>query len=99
MHEIISLMLSAPNFSRTRIAPTPSGYLHAGNIFSFIITAGLARRYGASILLRIDDLDIGRVRPAYIEDIFETLSFLGIPWTKALAIRMISIGIGLNESV
>jgi glutamyl-tRNA synthetase len=82
MHEIISLMLSAPNFSRTRIAPTPSGYLHAGNIFSFIITAGLARRYGASILLRIDDLDIGRVRPAYIEDIFETLSFLGIPWDE-----------------
>lgn len=82
MHEIISLMLSSPNFSRTRIAPTPSGYLHAGNIFSFIITAGLARRYGASILLRIDDLDIGRVRPAYIEDIFETLSFLGIPWDE-----------------
>lgn len=82
MHEIVSLMLSGPDFSLTRIAPTPSGYLHSGNIFSFIITAGLARRYGASILLRIDDLDIGRVRSAYIEDIFDTLSFLGIPWDE-----------------
>lgn len=70
------------SFRRTRIAPTPSGYLHTGNIFSFILTAGLARKYGALILLRIDDLDIGRVRTAYVDDVFETLSFLGIQWDE-----------------
>ena len=75
-------MLQPVSFRRTRIAPTPSGYLHAGNILSFVLTAGLARRHGASILLRIDDLDIGRVRPAYVDDIFETLAFLGIPWDE-----------------
>ena len=75
-------MVSPHTYQRTRIAPTPSGYLHAGNILSFVLTAGLARRYGASILLRIDDLDIGRVRQAYVEDIFDTLSFLGIPWDE-----------------
>lgn len=75
-------MSNASGFHRTRLAPTPSGFLHAGNILSFVITAGLARRHGAAILLRIDDLDIGRVRNEYVQDIFDTLLFLGIPWDE-----------------
>ena len=70
------------SFRRTRIAPTPSGYLHLGNVLSFALTAGLARRSGASILLRIDDLDRDRVSREYVEDIFETLNFLEIPWDR-----------------
>jgi glutamyl/glutaminyl-tRNA synthetase len=70
------------SFRRTRIAPTPSGFLHLGNVLSFVLTAGLARRSGASILLRIDDLDRDRVSREYVEDIFGTLSFLGIPWDE-----------------
>lgn len=69
-------------FRRTRIAPTPSGFLHVGNVASFVLTAGLARMHGASILLRIDDMDRGRVRPEYVRDIFDTLQFLGIPWDE-----------------
>lgn len=65
---------------KTRIAPTPSGYLHLGNAFSFALTAALADRYGATTVLRIDDLDRQRVQPAYIQDIFDTLDFLDIPW-------------------
>jgi glutamyl-tRNA synthetase len=42
----------------------------------------LARQAGASILLRIDDLDQDRVSKEYVEDIFETLEFLGIPWEE-----------------
>lgn len=77
-----------PNFRGyrcTRIAPTPSGFLHVGNVASFVLTAGLARRHGASILLRIDDMDRDRVRPEYVRDIFETLQFLGIPWDEGPA--------------
>ena len=48
----------------TRMAPTPSGYLHLGNILSFCITAALAEEHGANILLRIDDLDQGKLRVA-----------------------------------
>jgi glutamyl/glutaminyl-tRNA synthetase len=70
------------NFQRTRLAPTPSGYLHLGNILSFVLTAGLARKYGASILLRIDDMDQERVRIEYLDDIFDTLQFLEIPWDE-----------------
>lgn len=71
---------SGSRFRLTRLAPTPSGYLHLGNIYSFSITARLAALSGAETLLRIDDLDRVRVRPEYVQDIFDTLSFLGIPW-------------------
>ena len=70
----------AVRFTRTRIAPTPSGYLHLGNVLSFALTATLAARHGARILLRIDDLDRQRAQPAYIQDIFDTLDFLELPW-------------------
>ena len=72
-------------FKRTRIAPTPSGYLHVGNIFSFSLTVALARRAGAAVLLRIDDLDKERIEPGYVDDIFDTLRFLRIPWDEGPA--------------
>ena len=64
------------NFNLTRIAPTPSGFLHLGNLFSFFITKVIAKNHKAKILLRIDDLDQERVRPEYIQDIFDTLDFM-----------------------
>jgi len=67
---------------KTRIAPTPSGFLHEGNAFAFLLTAQLAKRHGASVLLRIDDLDNDRKRPEYVADIFETLHWLGIRWDE-----------------
>jgi glutamyl/glutaminyl-tRNA synthetase len=69
-------------FNKTRIAPTPSGYLHLGNVLSFAITAALAKQTGAKILLRIDDLDRDRVNPLYVQDIFDTLNFLEIPYDE-----------------
>lgn len=68
--------------TKTRIAPTPSGYLHLGNVMSFLITASLARENGAKVLLRIDDIDRERVHKKFIEDIFRTLEFLEIPWDE-----------------
>lgn len=71
-----------PGFNKTRIAPTPSGFLHLGNAFSFVLTVKLARSKGAKVLLRIDDLDRDRVDARYVQDIFETLDFLGIRWDE-----------------
>lgn len=67
---------------RTRIAPTPSGYLHIGNAFSFLLTALLMKKHGGTILLRIDDIDDERKRPEYIDDIFISLGWLGIEWQE-----------------
>ncbi|SEN18176.1 glutamyl-tRNA synthetase [bacterium A37T11] len=67
---------------RTRLAPTPSGFLHLGNVLSFSITAALAKQHGAHILLRIDDLDGQRSKKVYIQDIFDTLHFLDIAYDE-----------------
>lgn len=70
------------HFEKTRLAPTPSGFLHLGNVLSFAITVALAQENGAKILLRIDDLDQARADKKYIQDIFDTLEFLEIPWDE-----------------
>src|SRR5258708_37010017 len=69
-------------YRRTRIAPTPSGFLHLGNVVSFVRTVELGKRKGAKVLLRIDDLDRERVEPEYVQDIFDTLEFLELPWDE-----------------
>ncbi|MFD2888938.1 glutamate--tRNA ligase family protein [Chitinophaga cymbidii] len=73
-------MTAPQHITKTRLAPTPSGFLHLGNAFSFALTAALAQQASAKILLRIDDLDRERVEEKYVQDIFDTLHFLGIPW-------------------
>ena len=65
-------------FKLTRFAPTPSGFLHIGNVYSFLLSKALAEKTGAKILLRIDDLDRDRYRPEFVQDIFDTLDFLEI---------------------
>lgn len=64
----------------TRFAPTPSGFLHIGNVFSFLITWLIARRSGGQILLRIDDLDKDRLRKEYVDNVFRTLEWMGLDW-------------------
>jgi glutamyl-tRNA synthetase len=64
----------------TRIAPTPSGYLHQGNAFNFLLNWLLARSQRGKVLLRIDDLDAPRAKPEFINDVFETLDWLGIDY-------------------
>jgi len=78
-------MSSVLHFHKTRIAPTPSGFLHVGNVLSFSMTTALARKTGAKILLRIDDMDQTRADARYIQDIFDTLNFLEIPWDEGPA--------------
>src|ERR1700733_11682819 len=71
-----------PIFRRTRLAPTPSGFLHLGNILSFSLTASMAAKAGARILLRIDDIDRERTDRRFVEDIFDTLHYMNIPWDE-----------------
>lgn len=67
-------------FKLTRYAPTPSGFLHLGNIYSFILTYHLAKKHQARIMLRIDDMDRERVKTKFIQDIFDTLEFMEFPY-------------------
>lgn len=63
-----------------RIAPTPSGFLHQGNLFNFILNWLWAKSKNGIVLLRIDDLDHQRARPEYVNHIFSSLQNLGITW-------------------
>lgn len=65
-----------------RFTPTPSGYLHIGNAFNFVLTWLIAREKQAEVLLRIDDLDAARRRDEYVEDIFRSIDALGLSYDK-----------------
>lgn len=67
---------------RFRIAPTPSGFLHEGNRHNIRLIARRRKELGASLLLRIDDLDAQRKRPEYVQHIFDVLAEEGIVWDE-----------------
>lgn len=65
---------------KTRLAPTPSGFLHLGNAFNFVLTWLVARSQQGQLHLRIDDIDAERRRAEYVEDIFASLEWLGLDY-------------------
>lgn len=66
----------------TRFAPSPTGLLHLGHAFSALTAAALAARVGGVFLLRIEDLDVTRCRPAYDVALREDLRWLGLDWPE-----------------
>lgn len=68
--------------ARFRFTPTPSGFLHRGNALNFVLIWWQAKLLGGEIVLRIDDQDETRVRDEYLENIFETLKWLGLDWDE-----------------
>jgi glutamyl-tRNA synthetase len=64
----------------SRLAPTPSGNLHIGNAFNFLLTYLLVHYHEGLLHLRIDDLDGPRVERSSVEDIFVQLEWLGIDY-------------------
>lgn len=67
---------------RIRIAPTPSGYLHEGNLVNMVLTHRWAAAIHAEVHLRIDSIDADRVRPEYVKDILDSMSWLGIDYVR-----------------
>ena len=63
-----------------RFAPSPTGRLHAGNIFAYLVAWIVARRAGGKILLRIEDLDPSRSRVEYSDQTMRDLALLGLDW-------------------
>lgn len=61
----------------TRFAPSPTGYLHLGHVVNAIYTWGVARALGGRVLLRIEDHDRIRSRPAFTEALLDDLEWLG----------------------
>ena len=63
-----------------RFAPSPTGRMHLGNVYTAVMSCYHARRKGGRWILRIEDLDPQRSRPEYADAIMDDLQWLGLRW-------------------
>ena len=63
-----------------RYAPSPSGRMHLGNIFSFLISYLYVKQHQGAMVLRIEDLDPDRTKQVYIDQIVRDLEWFGFDW-------------------
>lgn len=63
-----------------RFAPSPTGRLHAGNLFAAVVAWCLAHREGGKMVLRIEDLDPERSRTEYADAIMRDYEWIGLTW-------------------
>ncbi len=68
---------------KLRFAPSPTGYLHVGNLRAGLVNWLYARRHGGIFVLRIDDTDTERGKPEYEAAIRQDLSWLGLDWDES----------------
>ncbi len=66
----------------TRFAPSPTGYLHIGNLRTALFNYLIARKAGGQFILRLDDTDPTRSKPEYADGIMEDLNWLGLTWDR-----------------
>ena len=67
---------------RTRFAPSPTGYIHVGNVRAALFPWLLARQQGGAFVLRIEDTDQARLVEGATDLILDTLDWLGIDWDE-----------------
>lgn len=65
-----------------RFAPSPNGRLHLGHALSALINADMAKATGGRLLLRMEDIDIGRCTPEFETAIYDDLTWLGLAWEE-----------------
>ena len=72
--------MSAAPALRGRLAPSPTGYMHLGNAWAFLLAWLAARSAAGQVVLRIEDIDPQRSRPEYAAALIEDLTWLGLDW-------------------
>jgi len=66
----------------TRFAPSPTGPLHLGHAYSAMVAHDMAMAQNGTFLLRIEDIDQSRARPAWEAQIYDDLKWLGLSWPE-----------------
>jgi glutamyl-tRNA synthetase len=66
----------------TRFAPSPTGYIHVGNLRTALMNYLIARKTGGTFILRIDDTDQERSKQEYVDALKADLEWLGIAWDR-----------------
>ena len=67
---------------RVRFAPSPTGYLHIGGARTCLLNWLYARKIGGKFILRIEDTDLERSNKEYLEEILESIKWLGMSWDE-----------------
>jgi glutamyl-tRNA synthetase len=70
-----------------RFAPSPTGVLHLGNLRTALLAWLFARSAGARFVVRVEDLDAGRVRPAFVSEQLADLTAIGLDWDGAVLVQ------------
>lgn len=70
------------NKVRTRFAPSPTGYMHIGNLRTALFTYIIAKKNGGDFILRIEDTDQGRLVEGATDVIYKTLKDCGLNWDE-----------------
>lgn len=65
-----------------RFAPSPTGRMHAGNIFAALVSWLVVKSQGGRMVLRIEDLDIERSKAGYIDQVQRDFDALGLTWDE-----------------
>jgi len=76
------LLLNSETPLRGRLAPSPTGHLHLGNAWSFLLCWLAVRAAGGRLVLRMEDIDPDRSRPHFAKDIIRDLTWLGLDWDE-----------------
>ena len=67
---------------RTRFAPSPTGFIHLGNIRSALFPWAFARKHGGVFILRIEDTDVERSSPEAVQAILDAMAWLGLDFDE-----------------
>ena len=70
-----------------RFAPSPTGYLHIGGARTALFNWLYAKKNGGTFLLRIEDTDLERSKPEYIDQITDALTWLGFNWDDKIILQ------------
>jgi len=71
----------------TRFAPSPTGALHLGHAYAALTAEAAAREAGGRFLLRIEDIDRTRCRPAFVAGLLADLAWLGLRWEQPVRVQ------------
>jgi len=66
----------------TRFAPSPTGYIHVGNLRTALMNWMIARKSGGTFILRLDDTDQIRSKQEYADGLMQDLEWLGLTWDR-----------------
>jgi nondiscriminating glutamyl-tRNA synthetase len=76
--------MNIENTIRVRFAPSPTGFLHVGNVRTALFNWLLARRHNGTFILRSEDTDAERSKPEYEKQLMDDLRWLGLEWNEGI---------------